>query len=167
MNPVRLAARSMLASVFVTGGFDTLRHPAPRAQAAKPVIERARGVVPNLPASDETVVRIGGAVNVAFGTTLLLGKFQRLSALVLAVSLVPTTFAGHQFWAQSDADAKKNQQQHFQKNLAMLGGLLFALLDRKGRPSLSYRAGKATGKAKRKASKQAAKAAKALPDPLS
>jgi hypothetical protein len=42
----------------------------------------------------------------------------------------------------------------------MLGGLLFAALDRKGKPSLTYRAGKAGKKAKKQAEK-------ALPDQIS
>jgi uncharacterized membrane protein YphA (DoxX/SURF4 family) len=160
MNPMRLVARSMLASLFVTAGVDTLRKPGPRAEAAKPVIDRLRGIVPQLPADDTAVVRLDGAVHVVFGTTLLLGKFQRTSALVLAGTLVPTTLGGHRFWEQDDPQQKKNQQIHFQKNLATLGGLLFASLDRKGRPSLSYRASRATKRAAKRANK-------ALPDSVS
>ena len=153
MNPLRLAARSMLASQFIILGADTLRNPAPRAEVAKPVIEQLRGVIPALPDNDNAVVRLDGAINVVFGTSLLLGKFQRISALILAGSLLPTTFGGHRFWEQEDPASKKNQQIHFQKNIAALGGLLFAALDRKGKPSLSYRASKA-----------AKRANKALPD---
>jgi len=160
MNPVRMAARAMLASTFITSGADVLRNPGPRAETAKPVIDRARGVVPQLPADDATVVRMDAAVKVLFGLMLLLGKFQRLSALVLAGSLVPTTAGGHRFWEQGDETAKRNHKMHFQKNAAILGGLLFAALDRKGKPSLGYRASHVTHQASRKAGKQAAKAAK-------
>lgn len=160
MNPVRIAARAMLASTFISLGADALRNPGPRAETAKPVIDQARGVVPQLPANDATVVRIDAGVKVLFGLFLLLGKFQRLSALVLAASMVPTTVGGHRFWEQNDPQAKKSHQIHFQKNAAMIGGLLFAALDRKGKPSLGYRASHATHSAGRKASKKAAKAAK-------
>ncbi len=170
MNPVRLTARATLASLFITAGVDTLRNPGPRAEVARPIIGKLRERVPALPADDNAVVRIDGAVHVVFGTTLLLGKFQRLSALVLAASLVPTTVGGHRFWEKDDPDAKRTQQVHFQKNLAMIGGLLFAVLDRKGKPSLSYRAGKAGGQAKRaakRANKKASKAAAhALPEAI-
>jgi uncharacterized membrane protein YphA (DoxX/SURF4 family) len=153
MNPVRIAARSMLASLFITAGADVLRNPGPRAEAARPIIGELRNRIPQLPDDDKTVVRIDAGVHIGFGTLLLLGKFQRLSSLVLAASLVPTTFGGHRFWEKDDPDARRNQQTHFQKNMAMLGGLLFAALDRKGKPSLTYRAGKA-----------AKRANKALPD---
>jgi putative oxidoreductase len=159
MNPIRLAARGMLASTFITGGVSSLRDPGPRAEAAKPVIDRLRGVVPQLPPDDETVVRIDSALHVVFGTTLLLGKFQRTSALVLAATLVPTTVGGHRFWEKDDDSAKANQAFQFQKNVSMLGGLLFAALDRKGKPSLTYRAEKAGSRAK----KVAKGASKALP----
>lgn len=159
MNPVRLMARGALASVFLTSGFDTIRNPKPRAANAEPVIGQLRSVVPGLPDDDVQVVRMNAALQMGLGTTLLLGKFQRLSALGLAASLVPTTIGGHRFWEKDDPAAKANQQVHFQKNLALIGGLLFAALDRKGRPSLGYRAGKTAHRAK-----QAGKAAgKALP----
>jgi len=160
MNPVRMAARTMIASTFVSLGADAFRNPEPRASTAKPVIDQMRGVVPQLPGDDATVVRIDAGVKILFGLLLLLGKFQRLSALVLAGSMVPTTFGGHRFWEQEDPQAKTNQRIHFQKNAAVIGGLLFAALDRKGKPSLGYRAGHATSTATRKAGKQAAKAAK-------
>lgn len=160
MNPVRITARALLASTFISLGADTLRNPGPRAEASKPVIDQARGLVPQLPADDKAVVRIDAAVKVVFGLSLLLGKFQRLSALVLAGSMVPTTLGGHRFWEQDDKTAKKQHQIHFQKNAAMIGGLLFAAMDRKGKPSLGYRASHVSRSAAKKTAKQAAKAAK-------
>jgi hypothetical protein len=38
MSVIRALARPMLASVFVTGGLDTLRRPAPKVPAADPVV---------------------------------------------------------------------------------------------------------------------------------
>jgi putative oxidoreductase len=160
MNPVRMTARALLASVFVSSGAQVLRNPGPRAEAAKPVIDQIRGFVPQLPQDDKLVVRADAGVKLVFGLMLLLGKFQRLSAIVLAASLVPTTFGGHRFWEQDDEKAKKNHRLHFEKNSAMLGGLLFAALDRKGKPSLGYRASHAGRAATRKTAKHAAKAAK-------
>ncbi len=53
----------------------------------------------------------------------------RLSALTLAASLVPTTLAGHAYWKIEDPAARKVQRIQFHKNMAMIGGLLFAALD--------------------------------------
>lgn len=63
------------------------------------------------------------------GTLLALGWAPRLSALALAGSLIPTTLAGHAYWALEDPATRKIQRIQFHKNLAMIGGLLFAALD--------------------------------------
>jgi uncharacterized membrane protein YphA (DoxX/SURF4 family) len=68
-------------------------------------------------------------VQVLAGTALALGLAPRLSALALAGSLVPTTLAGHAYWTIEDPAARKLQRIQFHKNLALIGGLLFAALD--------------------------------------
>ena len=96
MPLVRAAARPLLASIFVAGGVDTLRNPAPRVQAADkvvtPLVERTDRL-----SSTEQVVKIDAAAKIVAGTLLALGRFPRLSATVLAASMVPTTLAGHAF----------------------------------------------------------------------
>ena len=82
-----------------------------------------------LPEDDTLLVQANAAVMVAGGTLLAAGKLPRLSALALAASLVPTTLAGHSYWTVEDPVARKTQRIQFHKNLAMLGGLLFAVLD--------------------------------------
>jgi putative oxidoreductase len=74
-------------------------------------------------------VRANAAVMMAAGGLLMLGKAPRLSALALAGSLVPTTLAGHSYWEVEDPATRKIQRIQFHKNLAMIGGLLFAALD--------------------------------------
>ena len=82
-----------------------------------------------LPDDDEIVVRANAAVMVAAGGLLMLGKAPRLSALALVGSLIPTTLAGHSYWEVEDPATRKIQRIQFHKNLAMIGGLLFAVLD--------------------------------------
>lgn len=147
MDPLRFVARSSLGAVFIAGGLESLRAPAPRAQVAAPVTEKAREAASFLPDDDETLVRINAGVHIVAGSLLVLGKLPRLSALALAGSLIPTTAGGHRFWEAEDDEAKKQQQLHFTKNLAMFGGLLFAALDRHGSPSLAWRARHAAGSA--------------------
>ena len=43
--------------------------------------------------------------------------------------LIPTTLAGHSYWQVEDPATRKVQRIQFHKNLAMIGGLLFAVLD--------------------------------------
>jgi putative oxidoreductase len=161
MTVLRALARPMMASIFVVQGFDTLRHPekvAPRAEpVVRPLAERFPAAVP---AKTEDAVRLNGAVQMAAGTLLALGRFPRLSALVLAATLVPTTAAGHRFWeAEDDAD-QAQQRVHFLKNLSMFGGLLIAAADTSGQPSLAWRTRHGARTARREAS-LVAKTAKA------
>jgi putative oxidoreductase len=150
MDPLRMVARSALGAVFIGGGIDALRSPEPRAKLAAPVTELARDAVGTLPADDVTLVKINAGVHVVGGTLLVLGKLPRLSALALAASLVPTTLGGHRFWESESPEQKRQQQLHFSKNLAMFGGLIFAVLDRHGEPSLAWRASRAAHRAAEK-----------------
>ena len=139
MKTVRGVARPMLAGMFVYGGIDAVRHPESKAEKAERVI---MPIAEGFGASEEVTdwVRFNGAVQVTAGLTLALGKRPRLSALVLAGSRVPTTLAGHRFWEEDDSGKRTAQRIQFLKNVSMLGGLLLAVADTEGRPSISWRA---------------------------
>jgi putative oxidoreductase len=128
LAPLRPAARLLTGSTYVLLGFDALRDPGARVDQAAPVLAAIRKGVP-LPEDDELVVRANAGVQVLCGSLLALGIAPRLSALALAGSLVPTTLAGHSYWALEDPAARKIQRIQFHKNMAMIGGLLFAALD--------------------------------------
>lgn len=166
----------MLASIFVLQGWDTLRDPGRVAPAAEPVVRPIAERVPIVPDETEQAVRINGAVQVVAGSMLALGKFPRLSAFALAATLVPTTLAGHRFWAIDDKQERARQRTHFLKNASMLGGLLIAAADTAGDPSLAWRGRNAARSARRdvavatksakvsgKAAAKAARARSALP----
>ncbi len=165
MSVVRRIARPLLAATFVDGGLEQLRHPAAKAGQAAPAIHRYAPRL-GLPDDPELLVRANGATMVGAGTMLAMGRLPRLSALVLAISLVPTTVAGHRFWEIKDADQRKAQRLHLLKNAGMLGGLLIAAVDTEGRPGLPWRAKHAakdasrTAKHARKDARRAAKAAR-------
>ena len=128
LAPLRPAARILTGSTYALLGFDALQAPGARVDQAGPMLAAVRKVAP-LPDDDELVVRANAAVQVLAGTLLALGWAPRLSALALAGSLIPTTVAGHAYWAIEDPAARKMQRIQFHKNLAMIGGLLFAALD--------------------------------------
>jgi len=128
LAPLRPAARVLTGSTYALLGFDALREPGARVGQAAGVLAAVRTTVP-LPADDELVVRANAAVQVVGGTLLALGLAPRLSALALAGSLIPTTLAGHAYWVIEDPAARKLQRIQFHKNMAMIGGLLFAALD--------------------------------------
>jgi len=153
VSPTRTLARPLLASMFIAGGADALRHPGARPE----LVARAGLEDP------EKLVRINAATQLVGGLALATGRLPRLSALVLAGSLVPTTYVGHPFWSEPDKSARGNQRVQFLKNLSMLGGLLFAAADTGGRESIPHAAGRITRRTARKTAKAAARAKKAAP----
>jgi uncharacterized membrane protein YphA (DoxX/SURF4 family) len=176
MTPVRTAARTMLAAIFVSGGLDTIRHPERVAPKAKPVTDKVAptlgSVAPKAPTDTEKLVRLNGAAQVAGGLLLATGHATRPAAVLLAGSLVPTTLAGHRFWEVKDPEERTQQQIHFLKNVGLFGGLLLAAVDTEGRPGLRWRAKDLARKAKRtvrttrreaRLAKAAAKAGRRMP----
>lgn len=126
MRITSFVARPLLAGMFVYGGLDAFRNPAgkvPKAEKVAPDIANLVGV----DADTEQLVQFNGAVQIGAGITLALGVFPRVSALLLAGSLVPTTLAGHRFWEEEDDAARTQQTMQFLKNAAMFGGLLLVV----------------------------------------
>ena len=82
-----------------------------------------------------TLVRINGAVQVAGGSLLALGKAPRLASLALAATLIPTTVTEHDFWNETDPAVKARKRTEFLKNLSLLGGVMIAAVYTGGKPS--------------------------------
>jgi putative oxidoreductase len=119
-------ARPLLASMFVTGGLDALRHPDSKVKMADAVVAPLTARFPALPNDPRTFVRINGAVQVGAGTLLARGTAPRIASLVLIASLLPTTYAGHRFWEEADEGRRAGQRIHLLKNLGLLGGLVLS-----------------------------------------
>lgn len=146
---VRRLARPMLASMFIVGGIDTLRRPAQKIEAAEEL---------GLQENTEQIVKGNAVAQVVGGLMFATNRLPRLSALVLAGSLVPTTAAGHRFWEYSEPTQRADQTQHFLKNVGLLGGLLIAAVDTEGRESVANRTKRVSRSAARKAAKRSADA---------
>lgn len=167
---VRRIARPLLASSFINDGVDALRHPQAHVAGAAALVEKVTGAAEkqlpaHLPKDTAQWVRIVGGVKLGAGALFALGRFPRLSALLLGATAVPTALAQHRFWEATDAQEKANQTKHFLHSLGLLGGLLLAAVDTEGKPSVGYRARRAartaadsTEKSLAKAQKRAAKA---------
>ena len=125
---VRALARVLTGAVYIAGGYAVVRAPGGRVGKAADTLAKIRRVVP-LPIDDELIVRVNGGAQLVAGATFALGIKPRFSAAVLAASLLPTTIAGHAFWTVDDPAERQVQQVQFLKNMAMLGGLLFALIE--------------------------------------
>jgi len=162
---VRRIARPLLASSFIYGGIDTLRNPQSRVPGARPVVEKVaeqadKQLPVQVPRDVEQWVKIDAAVKVGAGTLFALNRLPRLSALLLTGSIVPTTLAGHRFWEHDDPKERFGQLSHFLKNLGLLGGLLLAVVDTEGKPSVGYRARRAAKQASKSTEKSVARAQK-------
>jgi putative oxidoreductase len=64
------------------------------------------------------------AIELAAGLALLVGWKTRWAAWLLALFVLIATFMAHRFW-EFDAAQQANQMNHFLKNLAIIGGLMF------------------------------------------
>ena len=118
---LKMLSRPMLASVFVTSAWATLKDPLPVAKHAEPMIERYRKVLPEwVPTDPVTLIRVDACLKLGCGALLAMNRLPRLAALVLAADLIPTTLVGHRVWESGDPE----ERNHFLKNVAMLGGLL-------------------------------------------
>ena len=75
------------------------------------------------------LIELGG------GLLLVLGYQTRWAALAIFLFLIPVTLIFHNFWAVA-ADQVSNQQINFEKNLAIMGGMLYVVFTGAGRYSL-------------------------------
>ena len=132
MRPIPEALGDLLLSwVFLRSGSQTFRDPTRAANIAAPLLEQVQSVIPA--ATPSRLVRANGGVQVAAAAMLAVGRTRRPAAIALAVSLVPTTIAGHAFWRHTDKSQRAAQRIHFDKNMAILGGLVLAALPAKAR----------------------------------
>jgi putative oxidoreductase len=145
----------MLGTIFMVSGVRAVTDPHRLVPRAKPVTDR---VVPllektdqRLPTDPATLIRVNGAVQAAAGA-LMVTRFSRPASLVLAGSMVPTTIAGHPFWAMDSKAEARVQQTQFLKNLAIMGGLLLSGLDTEGRPGIAWRTRRAAKDARHRVS---------------
>jgi uncharacterized membrane protein YphA (DoxX/SURF4 family) len=114
MDIVFLVGRVLLALVFLLSAVGHLTQSKGMAQYAQ-----AKGV----PAAEAGVIG-SGLVFALGGVGLVLGVWTDVAALLIALTLVPVSFMMHAFWKETDPQAKQGEQINFNKNLALIGGLL-------------------------------------------
>ena len=147
---IRRIARPLLSAVFIGQGVETLRNPTVGVEAAQPAMEGLRQlpdpVGPSVPTDPETFARINAAVQISGGLLLATGKVPRIASAVLAVTVIPGSLGGHQFWTESDPARKAEKRRGFLTDLSLLGGLIIASADTAGKPSLGWRGRQAAGR---------------------
>lgn len=117
MSSPSFLVRALLAAPFVKLGYDAAVEPGGRVQLAADL------GVPR----PELAVRFNGAAMTVGGAALAAGVLPRTAAAGLVVSMIPTTWAGHAYWAMEEPGARKMNQIQFLKNVGLVGGLLAAI----------------------------------------
>jgi len=110
---VPLFGRILLSSVFILSGISKITAFA---------MEEGYVVAKHLPLP-AVALTIALVVELAGGLALLAGWCTKFTAWILFLYMIPTTFLFHNFWAMQGMDRYDNTI-HFQKNLAIMGGLL-------------------------------------------
>lgn len=123
-----LAGRILIALIFLRSGFGKITGFSGTAgyMASK-----------GMPMAEFLLV---GAIvfELAGAIMLIIGWRVHWGALLLVIFMIPTTLIFHNFWAV-DAAQYGNQLNHFMKNVAMIGGLLYVMAFGAGPLSLDNR----------------------------
>jgi putative oxidoreductase len=69
------------------------------------------------------------------GLALLLGFATRYAAIIMFLFLIVATFSSHAYWSYPQAQ-QANQEAHFWKNIALMGGMILVFARGGGRFSL-------------------------------
>ncbi|MGC2332989.1 MAG: DoxX family protein [Candidatus Acidiferrales bacterium] len=110
---VPLIGRILLSSVFIIAGIGKIGG-----------FSMEEGFVASkhlpLPA---VALAIAMIIELVGGLAILVGFYTRFTAWIVFLYLIPTTFIFHNFWTMQGAD-RLNTMLHFEKNIAIMGGLL-------------------------------------------
>jgi putative oxidoreductase len=125
-DAVLLLGRILVAILFVPAGWSKLTG----GLAGTAGYIASKGLpMPGVLAAGAIVVELG------VGLAFLVGWKGRWAALILALFSLVAALLFHNFWSMTDAAAISNNRINFYKNIAMVGGLLFAYVTGPGRNS--------------------------------
>jgi uncharacterized membrane protein YphA (DoxX/SURF4 family) len=139
---LRRLARPLLAAPFVYDGLSAALHPAEHTAAAREGADKATRAL-GVDRLDDTqvslLVRAHGAVTVAAGLLLAVGRAPRTAALALAALSAPLAVVNQPFTSQGEL--RKEKTGKFVRNLGAVGAAVIAGVDLEGRPGVGYRIG--------------------------
>jgi len=110
---VPLLGRILVSVVFILGGVGKITGFS---------MEEGMVAAKHLP-MPAVALGIALVIELLGGLAILLGLFTRFTSWILFLYLIPTTFLFHNFWAFQGMD-RIDTMIHFEKNLAIMGGLL-------------------------------------------
>ncbi|MFY9691969.1 MAG: DoxX family protein [Candidatus Acidiferrales bacterium] len=110
---VPLMGRILLSSVFIIAGVGKIGGFS---------MEEAFVASKHLPLP-AVALGIAMLIELVGGLAILVGFYTRFAAWIVFLYMIPTTFLFHNFWTMQGA-ARQDNQLHFEKNIAIMGGLL-------------------------------------------
>ena len=117
MDAILVIGRILFGALFVTSGI---------AHFAKLEAMTGYAKYKKLPAAKFGVI-ISGLLFLLGGIYIMFGFWVDLGALFLAITLILAAFIFHNFWKETDATAKMNEQISFNKDLSLAGAALILL----------------------------------------
>ena len=115
MDIVMIIGRVLFALIFVSSGINHFT----KTQAMTGYAQFKK-----VPAAKASIL-LSGILLALGGVSVILGVYADLGALVLAALLVIMALKMHDFWSQTDAQAKQTETIAFFKNVSMAGAALF------------------------------------------
>ena len=112
-----IVGRILLAAIFIVAGMNKLLNfggtAAYMESAGLPMVEVLLVVT--------IVIELGGGLMIALGWN------ARWAALAIFLFIIPVTLIFHDFWTV-EGQEMQNQLNHFMKNLAIMGGMLYVIV---------------------------------------
>ena len=112
-NVVSLVGRILLSAIFVFAGIGKI-------SAFSGTVGYAASAHLPMPS---VAIAVAIVVELLGGLAILAGFQTRIAAWIVFLYLIPASFFFHNFWAM-EGMARMNNQIHFLKNVAIMGGLL-------------------------------------------
>lgn len=141
MNILRAKARVLISLPFMIDGFDAMRNPDPHAEKFLRAWSSLEAVGAPAVSADRArlMARVSGLITLGAGLSLSLGKHQRAAAFTLAAATIPVAVANAPVWLAGDRKERRVAGRKLVDYGALLGGLSFVVLDRRGKPSRKWR----------------------------
>lgn len=154
MSLVRRIARPLLAAPFVYEGVRTALRPEREIDVFPQAFEAADSAIAKSAAPGfvdvRAVVRASGVVAAAAGIAYATNRCPRVAAAAL-LATTSVGWAGRKRVWELRGEELSQEIQSILTDAGLLGGVLLAVVDRDGRPSLGYRAEKFVERSQKKA----------------
>lgn len=157
MSLIRSIARPLLAAPFILEGIRTVKTPEREIDVAPAAFAKVDEMLAASSAPDmidsRTIVRAAGAVAAGAGVMYATNRAPRAAA-VLLLATTSIGFANRRKIWELRGEERMNEIQAILTDAGLLGGLLLAIVDTDGSPSVGYRVNKLVERGQKSAAKK-------------